>query len=268
MRLIVTDLDGTLLDSSHQISPLTERALYEARSRGILLTVATGKTFPSTQELIRQFDIQIPVICGNGTIVHAPDGSILHEDPVPSDCAIEAIQMAHVAGLVPIIYSGSELITTKIDQNVELLMAHYEPMPRVIPDIERVIEHEYPSHKLILMQEADHALVTEFQMELERVFAGRAQVLRSGLPSVVELLPLGISKGTALDFILDYLDIVPQDVICFGDNFNDLEMILRAGIGVAMAHAPEEVRRQADYVTGTNDEDGVGQALCQLVLEH
>jgi len=79
-------------------------------------------------------------------------------------------------------------------------------------------------------------------------------------------MPLGVTKGTALTYMLDHLGIAPEATICFGDNCNDLDLIQRAGIGVAMRHAPEALRRHADYVTGTNDEDGVGHALYKFVL--
>lgn len=265
-RLMATDLDGTLLNSDHRISPLTDRALREAIASGVLFTVATGKTFPSTMEWIRQYDIRIPVICGNGTLVHQPDGSILYENPIPREYAIEAIRLARTMDLVPVVYAGHQLLTTTWDENVGVLVAHHEPTPAIIPNLEAALEKDYQPHKLILMNENDPDAVSEFQFILEQSFDGRAQVLRSGLVSVVELMPLGVTKGTALAFILDYLNIPAEQTICFGDNCNDLDMIQRAGIGVAMGHSPEDVRHGADYVTGTNDEDGVGWAIRKLVL--
>jgi Cof subfamily protein (haloacid dehalogenase superfamily) len=265
IRLIATDLDGTLLDSDHRVTPLTERAIRNALARGVLFTVATGKTFPSTLSLIRQFDIKIPVICGNGTLIHRPDGSILHEDPIPRDLAIEAIRMARAARLTPIVYAGLGLLTPVRNRNIDVLTAHHEPDPEIVPDLEAALESRYQPHKLILMEEDNLEAVAAFQIELERVFAGRAQVLRSGLASVIELLPLGVTKGTALTFILDYLGIPSEQVIAFGDNCNDLDMIQRAGIGIAMGHSPEAVRQGADDVTGTNNEDGVGYAIQKWV---
>src|SRR5690606_12595944 len=94
IRLIVTDLDGTLLNSAHEVSPRTEAAIRAAQAQGVAFTVATGKTFPSTTALIERFDIQLPVICGNGTSVHDIDGTVLYEDPIPPDLAVEAVHFA------------------------------------------------------------------------------------------------------------------------------------------------------------------------------
>jgi Cof subfamily protein (haloacid dehalogenase superfamily) len=265
IRLIVADLDGTLLNSDHVVSPFTEKVIREALARGVLFTVATGKTFPSTPEIINLFDIQIPVICGNGTQVFAPDGTPLREDPIPRDCALEAVQMAREWHFTPIVYTGMGLLAEAWDENVHELVDHHEPAPEIVPDLEAALRNEYKPYKLVLMNR-DPEKVIAFQGELERVFAGRAQVLRSGLITLVEILPSGVSKGTALEFILDYLGIPAQETMCFGDNCNDLDMIRLAGIGVAMGHAPEDVRRGADYVTGTNDEDGVAHAIQRFVL--
>ena len=77
IRLIMTDLDGTLLNSRHEITPFTEQTIRDAQAAGISFTVATGKTFPSTEALIRLFNIRVPLSCGNGTQVFAPDGTLL-----------------------------------------------------------------------------------------------------------------------------------------------------------------------------------------------
>jgi len=224
IRLVVADLDGTLLNSQHEITPFTEKMIRAAQAQGVLFTVATGKTFPSTVDVIKQFAIDIPVICGNGTQVFAPDGTLLHEDPIPQDYALEAIDLAQARGFAPIIYTAKGLMRQ------------------------------------------DPSEVVRFQQELLRVFDGRAQIVNSGLLSLVEVMPCGVTKGTALVHILEHVGLDLEETMCLGDNCNDLDMIRRAGIGVAMGHAPPDVRQYADYVTGTNDEDGVAHAIQRLVL--
>jgi Cof subfamily protein (haloacid dehalogenase superfamily) len=265
IRLIVTDLDGTLLDSHHRVTPFTERVLREAIAHRVLFTAATGKTFLATTGLIEQFGIQIPMICNNGTSIHGPDGTVLHEDPLPSEYAAESIQMARAAGLTPIVYSGTKLLAPVWNENVALLVEFGEPTPHVIPNLAAALGSDYLPHKLIFMKESDVEAIAQFQARLTRVFKDRATVLCS-TAFAVELLPLGVTKGTAVAFLQDYLSIPAQQTFCIGDNCNDLDMIRQAGIGVAMGHAPEAVRKGADYVTGTNDEDGVGHAIDKLVL--
>lgn len=265
IRLIVADLDGTLLNSEHVVTPFTEQAIRAAQAQGVLFTIATGKTFPSTVALIEQFGITIPLICGNGTQVFAPDGLLLFADPIPLDYAIEAIELAQRRGFTPVVYTEMGLVSTVHDDNVAELVAHHEPIPILVPDLIQAMQDQYRPFKMVLMHQ-DHSAVNRFAEELFATFDGRAQVVRSGLLSVVEVMPAEVTKGTALQHILDYLGLEARETMCFGDNCNDLDMIRRAGIGVAMAHAPEEVRQAADYVTDTNDEDGVGHAIWRFVL--
>lgn len=265
IRLIVTDLDGTLLNSEHEVSPRTEEAIRAAQARGVAFTVATGKTFPSTTALIERFDIRLPVICGNGTSVHAVTGEVLYEDPISLDLAVEAVTFAVDHGMTPVVYIEGGLVAPVWDANVDELVAHHEPAPEIVPDLVAALRNSHRPHKIILMNQ-DLEKVSAFQKLLEARFAGRGQVLRSGLAEVVELLPCGVTKATALQVILDRTGYTADETMTFGDNCNDLAMIRMAGIGVAMGNSPPDVQDGADFVTRTNDEDGVALAVERFVL--
>ncbi len=273
IRLIVSDLDGTLLDTAHQLSPFTDDAVRDAIRQGVLFTVATGKTFPSTTDVIRRYGIEIPVITNNGTVLNGVDGSIIWDHPIPLDIALESIDLARREGILPIVYAGPELIVAPlngsrdaIDRNMSILMAHYEPSPRVVGDLAAALSTDFRAHKIIFMNADDLDAVAAFQSTLAETFAGRADVMRSGLVSLFEILPHGVAKESALAVMLDRLGIAPEQTMALGDNSNDLGMIRMAGLGVAMGQSPEAVRQGADYITGTNDEDGVGHAIHTFVL--
>ncbi|MCD4686225.1 MAG: Cof-type HAD-IIB family hydrolase [Anaerolineae bacterium] len=265
IRLIVADLDGTLLTSEHVVSPFTARMIDEAIASGVLFTVATGKTFASTPELIARFNIQLPVICGNGTQIFNPDGTLLHEQPIPLEYAIEAVQMGEAQGFTPIVYTRDGLLASVRNELVADLVAHHEPEPEIVDDVTTALRNGHKPYKMVMMKQ-DLDEVAAFQTQLTAAFLGRADVLRSGLLTLVEILPHGINKATALDYVLEHLGIAAEATLALGDNCNDLAMLQHAGIGVAMDHAPQEVRDGADYVTGTNDEDGVGHAVQRFVL--
>ncbi|HML20435.1 MAG TPA: Cof-type HAD-IIB family hydrolase [Aggregatilinea sp.] len=273
IRLIVSDLDGTLLNTAHQIGPATDEAVQEAVRQGVLFTVATGKTFPSTQGVIDRYGISIPVITNNGTVLNDTDGSVIWDHPIPLDIALESIELARHEGILPIVYAGPELIVAPlngsrdaIDRNMSILMAHYEPAPHIVDDLTQALRSDFKPHKIIFMNADDLDGVAAFQTTLANTFAGRADVMRSGLVSLFEILPHSVSKENALAVMLDRMGIAPEQTMAMGDNSNDLGMIRMAGLGVAMGQSPDIVRRDADYVTGTNDEDGVGHAIHELVL--
>lgn len=265
IRLIVADLDGTLLNSDHVVAPFTAAAVDAAIERGVLFTVATGKTFSSTPAIIERFRIRIPVICGNGTQVFAPDGTLIYEHPIPLDYALEAVHMAQNEGFRAIVYTREGLLTDGRDDNVAELVAHHEPEPGIVPDLDAALRNHHKPYKLVLMSR-NLAAVESMQKRMTARFEGRAAVVRSGLASLVEIMPCGVTKGTALQVILDQVGVRAEETIAFGDNCNDLDMLKRVGIGVAMGQSPPDVRDHVDYVTGTNDEDGVGHALHRLVL--
>ena len=270
IRLIVTDLDNTLLNSAHIVTPLTDAAIRAAQAQGVLFTVATGKTFPATQGLIRDYGITSPVICANGTAVYAPDGTLLHAEAIELDYTLEALALGREANMTPVVYTGDDLLTWVWDANVDVIVAHHEPEPEVIPDLEAAIRAagdngRHRPYKLIFMNQ-DERQVEQFTEVLTARFAGRATAMRTGLAAVTELLPLGVTKGTALAYVLDYLGIAAENTLCVGDSFNDVDMMQRAAIGVAMANAPAPVRDAADFVTRSNEEDGVGHAIHQFIL--
>jgi len=266
IRLIVADLDGTLLNSAHALSPANERAIRQAQARGVRFTVATGKTFASTLDLIRRFDIQIPIIAANGTQVFWPDGALLHADPIPQDVALDVTRLGLARGFTPIIYTRSGIIAEEIDANVREIMAHHEPAPEIVPSAVAALAGGRSADKMVLMSQ-DHAALAAFYVELTGPLAGRAQLVWSGLSSLFEVMPLGVSKATALRVLLDRVGIAPEATLALGDNCNDLEMIRLAGVGVAMGQSPQDVRAGADYVAGTHDEDGVAEAIRRFVLD-
>lgn len=266
IRLIVADLDGTLLNSAHVLSPRTIEVVRRAMANGARFTVATGKTFPAVRLPIETFDIRLPVICHNGTAIYAPDGALLHAQPIDRALAMDAVQMALDNDMTAVVYVDHGLISHVWDANTDEIIAHHEPEPAIVDDIVEALRANYRPYKLVLMNQ-DEARVIAFMQKLQAAYGERALVLRTGLASVVEVLPPGVSKGTALDYILNQIGLHAHDVLCLGDSFNDIEMMQRARIGVAMANAPLAVRESADYVTASNDEDGVALAIERFVLQ-
>ena len=189
IRLIVADLDGTLLNSNHALQPFTAAAIDAAIEQDVLFTVATGKTFPSTSEVIRRFKIAIPVICGNGTQVFLPDGSLLHEDPIPLDHAVKAIRMAQDQDFTAIVYTREGLLTDRRDENVAELVSYHEPEPTIVPDVIQALLNgrynvSYDDIRALAYPVLRHRILLNFHAEAERVTA--TQVIDRLLETVPE----------------------------------------------------------------------------------
>jgi len=144
----------------------------------------------------------------------------------------------------------------------DFMVAHHEPLAELVGPLS-AIAGRVPINKLNM--HIDGGEIAAVRAELAARLGGRATLVQS-LPVQLETLPPGASKGDGLRRLLADLGIDPRHVLAIGDGENDLEMLQLAGIGVAMANAPASVRAAADYVTASNDEDGVALAVERFVL--
>lgn len=259
IRLIAVDLDGTLLNNQHQMTPRTERALTAALARGVGVVIATGKTRAAAEEIIARLKLTTPGVYNQGLLVVDGDGSIPHQQLLDRDTAFEVIDLARAESIPTVIYNGLRLMAFGRQDYLDILR-RYEPTLEVIaPDA----VDSMPINKLMLLDWADR--LPALRARLNRMLGARVTLVQAVAHSL-EVLPPGASKGSGLKVVLDHLGIDPQNVMAIGDGENDLSMIEMAGVGVAMGNAYAGLKAAADYVTATNDEDGVALAVERYVL--
>ena len=123
---------------------------------------------------------------------------------------------------------------------------------------------DFPVNKCLMTGEPEH--MAELEKELKEKYAGKLNIFRSE-PFFLEIMPKGIDKAKVLRNFLPYLGITREEVICCGDGYNDKTMIEFAGLGVAMANARDEVKEVADYITASNDEDGIVKVVKKFILK-
>jgi Cof subfamily protein (haloacid dehalogenase superfamily) len=161
-------------------------------------------------------------------------------------------------------YSGARLLTRAVTDNVVAATKNYhEPVPEAVGSLVNYVA-DMPINKIIAIGQP--AGITALRWQLTQIIRGEAQVIQAGLATMLEIVPNGSGKGPALAELLKKLNISPDEVMALGDAENDIEMIRMAGIGVAMGNASQAVKDAADFVTGTNDEHGVAQAVEKYIL--
>lgn len=264
IRLIATDLDGTLLNSAHVVTPRTERALKAAIAQGVQVIFATGKTMHSRRALVKQLDLNTPGVYSQGLVLLNADGSVRYRRDLDRETARPVITFVEERGynLVAVAEGGTHILTERLSSLTDFMIAHHEPYPELVGPLSAVIDRVALTKLLIEIPPAELPGVRD---ELARLTGGKVELVRS-MPQLLEVLPPGASKGDGLRRLLDDLAIDPQHVIAFGDAENDLEMLQMVGLGVAMGNATDSVKAVADYVTASNDEDGVGRAVERFVL--
>lgn len=262
IKLIAIDLDGTLLADDGRVPPQNIQAIRQAMAAGVLVVLATGKTRAAASAIIEQLDLRTPGVYCQGLTLHRGDGAMWHEEVLDRETAVAAITFADQHHLPQHAYCGIRICTPADTPYRYLLRDKYhEPLPELVASLLPLAD-ELRINKFLISDERDNA---HTRARLEMVVNGRATVTQA-VPEYIELLPRGASKGKGLARLLAQLAIPWEAVLALGDGENDLEMLQRAGVGVAMGNAAAVVQTAADYVVATNNEAGVAAAIERFAL--
>jgi len=266
IKLIAIDLDGTLLNSQHQISERTEKALNAATAQGVQVVLATGKTFTSGVHIVEKLKLNSPSIFMQGTISYNSDGSLRHQVTLDPQVARQVITFAEDRGYMIAVYSGKRILVRKLHPRIEgLTTLYHEPLPEAVGSLQNVLD-SLPVNKLLAVKPGDARAIAALRWQLKMQINGGARLMSAGIPDMLEILPTGASKGAALKTLLKDLGVPSAQVMAIGDAENDLEMIQLAGIGIAVGNASQAVKDAADVVVASNDADGVAEAVERYVL--
>jgi hypothetical protein len=267
IRLVVLDLDGTLLGPGLAISPRIVAAVQATTKRGIPVVIATGRMYRSALPFAQALGLTGPLICYQGAYIRQPPGAggspgeVLHHSPMRPAVARDAITWSRERGFDPHLNIDDHLVMEAGDEAAP----DYERLAGVgaefVPDL--LAAAAAGPTKVLAVGPAD--LPERNLGEARLAFSGRAQVTVSH-PEYLEWTRVGVHKGRAVRWLARRDGIPLRQVMAVGDQFNDLEMISAVGCGVAMGGAPPEVRAVARYVTAPFEEDGAALAIEALVL--
>jgi len=266
IKLIAIDLDGTLLNTNHEMTERTEEALKAAMASGVKVIIATGKTFLSAQKIIKRLGTNTPGIYNQGTITFNSDGTIHSQQVIDKTLARQVITFAEERDYVLGVYSGTRILVRKLTKRMEELTTHFhEPAPESVGPLQNILDTT-PVNKIIAFYPGDERRVQALRWQLSMQIGSGARLMSAGIPDELELLPTNASKGTALKVLLKEMGIPASQAMTIGDGENDIEMLELAGLGVAMGNANAHVKSVANVTTKTNDEDGVAEAVEKYVL--
>lgn len=277
-QLLALDLDGTLFTSKGTITDRTKTRIADAQQSGVLVTLATGRHHPFAKSVAKELKIDVPIITHDGAYIAHPQ----EVEPY----FVQRISYQTVIGIIRILRSlrirmmvlHEKVALTNSKMGIKEILAHLGQLPllkhyvrekyhyQYTPDqlmIEHIQQHEVSPPKLFIM--GDRSKMKRAKDRLEQHFADEVRMTTSG--HGIEILPVGISKAYGLYKLMQKLDIPREAIIAVGDQYNDLEMLQYAGVGVAMGNAPKAIQQAADYVTYTNNEDGVAYVIERLILD-
>lgn len=261
-KLVAVDLDDTLLTTGLKITSHTKQILERVRGLGVHITLATGRMYRSTLPYARELEITEPLITYQGALVKEEhSGKVLFYRPVPLETARNVLLKGYELGIHINLYLNDTLFVDSItDEGIgyaKLARVELHPVGNLLDFVK-----EDPV-KIIFI--ADESLLDKLQPQMEAVYGRELYITRSKA-HYLEFMHPQANKGRSLAALAEALGVSGDEVIAFGDSFNDLPMIKYAGVGVAMGNARPEVKAQADYVTTTNDDEGVARALEKFIL--
>lgn len=241
-RLLALDMDGTLLNDEHEITPETVKWIHKAVEAGVYVCMSTGRAFRSAWPYAEQLGLSTPMVTVNGSeIWRAPHE--LHRRSLMDTASVKqmhAIAVEHDiwfwAYNVKQVHNRDDWDTVDVDAEEWLKFGYHT-------------EDDDIRHRVL--------------MQLQEL--GGLEVTNSS-PHNLEINPLGINKATGIAEVCKLLGISMSEVVAVGDSLNDLAVIQQVGLGVAMGNAQETVKQEADAVTADNNSDGIAQVIREYIL--
>jgi cof-like hydrolase len=265
-KMIVLDLDGTLTNNKKEITPRTKQALMQAQAAGLHVVLASGRPtygiVPLAEELKLKDNGGYILAFNGGKIIDCTNNKVLFEQKLDEQLVPILFQEAKKAGMEILTYQGEGIAATNKDDKYVQHEAFINKMPVTQYD-DFLNQLVYPINKCLIV--GDPTPLHELEIRLAKELEGKMDVYRSA-DFFLECVPLGIDKARALDRLISSLGISREEVIACGDGYNDLSMIRFAGLGVAMANAAKDIQSEADFVTLSNEEDGVAHVIEHFIL--
>lgn len=273
IRLVALDLDGTLLNSEKVISPRNLAALAALEERGILMVPITGRPAQGLPPSVLALPgLRYAVTSNGATIRDLSAGTLLLERHLSAQTALEVLDACRDFSMIREAFREGVGYLSQEDRDALCLRYQDDPaMRRYVLDSRTVLPGTVedflraggePVEELFFLTDS----VEEKQRLRRRLSALPGIAFADPFPRDLEVIAWGIDKGVALGWLLDLLNLSPQEVLAMGDRASDISMLRLAGLGIAPANADPEVRDIADHITASCDEDGVALALERFVL--
>jgi Cof subfamily protein (haloacid dehalogenase superfamily) len=269
IKLLIVDIDGTIAGKSNQVTNRVKKAIHAAQAKGVRVGIATGRMYTSALKFHQEIGADFPLIAYQGAWIQDPATGIQHRHlPVPVETARELIdyfEQAHLFDQLSLhVYRDDRLYVREINPDTELYIGRSGIPANAVGDLRKVLT-DHPT-KILAMSE-DIKLIDRLLLDLRQRYSQDALHITTSVPIFLEATQSRVNKGTAIDYIATkMMGITAENVLAIGDNYNDVEMLTYAGIGVAMGNAPDDVQSLADWVAPHIEADGVAVAIEKFIL--
>ena len=266
-KLLVLDVDGTLLNDAKEITKRTLSALLKIQQMGVRVVLASGRPSYGLMKVAKTLELGNYggfILSYNGCqIINAQNGEILFERRINPEMLPYLEKKARKNGFALFTYHDNLILTNNSDDEHVLDEAELNDLV-VIEEEEFSTAIDFAPCKCMLVSDDEVALVA-LEEHWKKRLSGVLDVFRSE-PFFLEVVPCSVDKANTLGALLEHLGVKREELMAIGDGTCDVAMLQLAGMGVAMGQAPDSVKACADYITASNEEDGVAAAVEKMIL--
>lgn len=263
-KLIAVDMDGTLLNDLSEITQRNLEVIEKARQKGVMFSISTGRPIQGIKKFNHILKLDCPVIAYNGAMLANPNtNEIIFEKSLDNDAARKIWNIGKLKNTTMCVWSNHKLYTNVLNKRTEAYRNLQGIEPILIDDIENLLENRVT--KILWSDEESN--ISKWQEEFLKEDFGETTLCTSK-PYFLEFFNKQVSKALTLERLAKLYNIKRDEIIAMGDGYNDLSMIEYAGLGVAMENGDERVKAKADYVTASNEKDGVAEVIEKFVLKN
>ncbi len=265
-EMLVLDLDGTLTNSEKKITPTTKAALRKVQELGKHIVLASGRPTYGIVPLAKELELEKYggyILSFNGArIINCRTNEVIYNKHVLPEFIAPIYDYVKGTGANLVSYTDTEIISAFTPSKETYVESSITKMPVVqVEDFVSFID--FPINKMLIPDKPD--LLVEIEATLKAKYHTSLSIYRSE-PFFLEVMPQNVDKAQSLQRLISSLGLTANEMICCGDGYNDITMIEYAGLGVAMANAQSAVLDVANYVTKSNNEDGIAHVIEEFML--
>jgi Cof subfamily protein (haloacid dehalogenase superfamily) len=269
IKLLVVDIDGTISGESNTISSTVKQAIAAVQSQGIQVAIATGRMYRSALRFHQDLNSTLPLMAYQGAWIQDPTSQKIYQHfPVSRDIALQLLDYFEQPALRSLLsvhfYINDQLYVRDITPETQAYAARSGITPIPVGDLRQTLSQE-PTKILALCD--DTSVIKDLLGNLRRQYTPAELYMTTSVATFFEATNAVVNKGNAVRYLAEeVLGLQSRNVMTIGDNFNDLEMLEYAGIGVAMGNAPEDVKAIANWVAPSVENDGSAIAIDKFLL--
>ncbi|MDF2612389.1 MAG: Cof-like hydrolase [Clostridia bacterium] len=263
-KLLISDLDGTLLDNSHQITTENLKAIRKLEKSGMKFVIATGRPIDMIKGYLEILDYDSPLICCNGAALYDAKGKILAIKQIQAEVLRGVIDLIKKCELEYVLYTMAGIVSEKRNERVLYIEKYNKKQKasnKAVIIIDENIYNNLEAYKVVkaFVSASEYSKLHKLRDELNYQFKEVEAVMSQR--HILDIVDKHATKGNALLALADYLNIEPKDIAAIGDNYNDVTMLKEAGLAITVENAEDEIRNIADYVSKSNHCSGVAYAI-------